>query len=216
MQLFWQQEQILTFWDVLSAYFAGGNELLGALALASNKTTLSLLLVFLAGLSDAVGNSVILLANRVRPFRFILTLLATALVFIFSYFAWALSLMIVTTQIFGLTVDRSFFFAAVAMSYLPLLFSAFSFLPFLGHPIHLLLYGISYIYLVRILTATTTLTISTAFLAALGGFLLLELVQGTIGRPLIHIGNWVVSTAAGRKLESNIEAALRRQGASRQ
>ena len=210
-----QQEHLMTFWDVLRAYFAGQDELLGALAFATNHTTLSLMLVFLAGFSDALGNSVILLANRVRPFRFLLSLLATAFIFIFSYLGWALSLMLIGSQFFNLNVDRSFFFAVVAMSYLPLLFSALGFLPFLGHPIRLLLYGISNIYLIRILTAATTLTITDAFLCALGGFLFLEFIQATIGRPIIHVGDWVVSTAAGRKLERNIETALRFYGERR-
>lgn len=203
----------VSLWDVLAAYFAGRDELLNTLAYAANRTTVALLIVFLAGLSDAIGNSVILLANRVRPFRFILALLANALLFLFGYLAWALSLALVANRVFAQAVDFPFFFTVVALSYLPLLFSGLSFLPFIGYPISLLLYGFSTIYLVRILTAATTLTPVNAFLCAAGGFLLLELARATVGRPLVHIGEWVVSTAAGRKLEQNIEAALGIPGA---
>ena len=198
----------ITLCDVIRAYFVGHDRLLGTMAFAANRTAITLQIVFLAGLSDAIGNSVILLANRVRPFRFTLALLANATLFIFGYFAWALSLSLVANRVFGLAVDYPFFFSIVALSYIPILFSVFSFFPYFGYPINLLLYGISAIYLVRILVAATELSTMNAFFCTILGFIFLSVIRATIGRPVIHFGQWVVSTAAGRKLENNIEAAL--------
>ena len=198
----------ITIWDVLKAYFVGHDELLGTMAFAANRTAVTLQIVFLAGLSDAIGNSVILLANRIRPFRFTLALIANAILFLFGYFTWALSLSLVANRVFGQAVDYQFFFSIVALSYIPILFSLFSFFPYFGYPINLLLYGISAIYLVRILVAATDLTTTSAFFCAILGFIFLTVIRATIGRPVIHFGQWVVSTAAGRKLENNIESAL--------
>lgn len=202
----------ITIWDVIAAYFVGHDELLGTMAFAANRTAVTLQIVFLAGLSDAVGNSVILLANRIRPFRFLLAIIANALLYLFSYFVSAASLALIATQVFGLVVDFPFFFSVVALSYIPILFSVLSFLPYFGYPINLLLYGISAIFLVRILIAATSLTTLSAFFCTILGFIFLSSIRATVGRPVIHFGQWVVSTAAGRKLENNIEAALKIQG----
>lgn len=207
-EIVWQQSQQVTLWQVLVAYFVGHHELLETIVFAANRTVIALQIVLLAGLSDAVGNCVILLANRVRPFRFVLALLANTFIFFFGFLVWALLLSFVANRIFGLTVDPPFFFTVVALSYIPLLLSALNFLPFIGHPINMLLYALSAIYLVRILTAATPLTTLNAFLCAVGGFLLLELFRASVGKPLIHIGQGLVSTAAGRRLEQDIEKAL--------
>lgn len=202
----------ISIWDVVVAYFVGQDELLETVAFAANRTVVALQIVFLAGLSDAIGNSVILLANRIRPFRFLLALIANAILYLFSYFFTAASLAFIANQVFGLDIDLPFFFSVVAFSYIPILFSALSFLPFFGYPINLLLYGISTIYLVRILIAATELTTISAFFCTILGFVFLSAIRATIGRPIIHFGQWVVSTAAGRQLENNLEAALNIQG----
>lgn len=206
--LFWQQGELVSLWDVIAAYFVGQDALLGTMAYAANRTAVTLQIVFLAGLSDALGNSVILLANKIRPFRFLFALLANVLLYLFGYLAWAVSLMLIASQIFGLDVDFSFFASVVALSYIPILFSVFTFLPYFGYPINLLLYGISTIYLIRILVAATSLTTLNAFGCAILGFIFLSVMRATVGRPFVHLGQWVVTTAAGRKLEENIEAAL--------
>jgi hypothetical protein len=206
----------ISIWDVIAAYFVGQDQLLGTMAFAANRTAVTLQIVFLAGLSDAIGNSVILLANRIRPFRFALAILANAMLFLFGYLAWSLSLLLITNRVFGLAIDYPFFFSIVALSYIPILFSVFSFFPYFGYPINLLLYGISAIYLIRILVAATELTTTRAFFSTILGFVFLSIIRATIGRPVIHFGQWVVSTAAGRKLERNIETALNLQTGGQQ
>ena len=59
-----------------------------ALPLASRG---ALYIVLLAGLSQAIGQSIILFANRVKPIRFLLSLVIASILFLISYFFWATS-----------------------------------------------------------------------------------------------------------------------------
>ncbi|WP_421654546.1 hypothetical protein [Leptothermofonsia sp. ETS-13] len=95
--------------------------------------------VLLAGFSQAVGQGIILFANRVKPLRFILSLVIGAILFAIGVWFWSVSTWLVTEFVMGqqdsfLTVVRT-----VELAYAPQLFSTFIALPYLGIPISILL-----------------------------------------------------------------------------
>lgn len=92
----------------------------------------ALVIVFLAGLSDMLGQSVVLFANRVTPRRFTVSLLMSALVLVISAVVWIGSIWLVLRFIFGLEGRFYRVFVVVSLSYAPLLFGFLSLLPYLG------------------------------------------------------------------------------------
>ena len=98
-----------------------------------------LTVLFLAGLSDVLGQSMTLLANRVKPGRFVISIIASIAALIFSVFFWALSIWIAAALLYD--GDRSYVevLSDVSLSYAPLIFGIFVFLPYLGNFIYRIL-----------------------------------------------------------------------------
>ncbi len=67
----------MRLWDVLVAFFSWSDSALTLVASAPNWDQLVFWIVLLAGLSEAIGQSVVLFANRVKPKRFLLSLAVT-------------------------------------------------------------------------------------------------------------------------------------------
>ena len=109
---------------------------------------LALTVVALAGLSQALGQSLVLFINHVRPRRFILAVLFAAVSYVLGYVLWTASVFLVGVYAFGVHVHWVAVAAAVGLSYAPQLFAFFELAPFLGSPIGI---GLSLWSLVAIL-----------------------------------------------------------------
>ncbi|NEP39101.1 MAG: peptidase, partial [Okeania sp. SIO2H7] len=99
----------------------------------------ALIVVLIAGLSQAIGQSLVLFINKVKPIRFILSAAVSATLFVFAYFFWVGSIWLVSNVVFN--VHLSLFVAArtLALSYAPRTLSFLIGLPYLGIPISVLL-----------------------------------------------------------------------------
>lgn len=158
---------------------------------------LAVIVVVLAGLSESVGESVVLFVNRVKPKHFVRSLIISAFIFAFTYFFLAASIWAVARLFF--VPDASFrqIATVVALAQAPRLFGFLVFLPYFGLPISVLLW-------IWGLLATTVGVVEllalnawqAAAVVALGSFLLLTL-QRTIGRPLLALARLARRRAAG-------------------
>lgn len=83
---------------------------------------LALWVVFFAGLSSALGQSLVLFVNRVTPRRLIASLVVSAGIFAVSFLFWVASIWLVAGQLFDR--DRLFIdvVRAVGLAYAPQLF----------------------------------------------------------------------------------------------
>ena len=102
---------------------------------SDDMDTLAVSIVFAAGLSQAVAQSIILFANRVKPLRFFVSLLLAALLFVVGYLFWSLSIWITGLLVLCNPVPWQIVADVLAFGYLPLTFSFFGALPYLGVPI---------------------------------------------------------------------------------
>ena len=84
---------------------------------------LALIVVFVAGLSQALSQSVALFAYRVRPRRFVLSLLVGAGVYLFGFLFLVSSVWFVARYFFGETVPLLVVVRTVGLAYAPYLFS---------------------------------------------------------------------------------------------
>jgi len=161
--------------------------------------------VVLAGLSEALGQSVVLFASRVKKRRFVLSLLFSAAVYAFSFFFLAFSVWLVGTRLFGREAEFGEILRAVGLGYAPYLFSFFVLAPYFGNPIGLLLSLWSLIAVVRGMQVVLDLSAPQALLGAFLGWLLLQVIQRTVGRPLTGAVRWLRRRVAGAPLATSRE-----------
>lgn len=161
------------------------------------SSQLALLVVLLAGVSEAFGNSVVLFINRVRPVRFVLTLLVSGVILAFTYLFWTVSIFLIARQVFGIPEDYALVAQVVAFGYAPRLFGLFEFVPVLGRPFAVLLDVWSLLAVYAGVSATLGLSPWQAGAAITAGAVVLLTLQRTLGRPLLMLGRWLQRRAAG-------------------
>lgn len=164
--------------------------------------------ILLAGLSESIGLSFVLFINRVKPSRFIPSVLLNTILFLFGYFETVFVIWLTARYILGYSNIILPIMYAVGVSYTPLILSFLSLLPYLGPGIVRLLYLLSYTIMVRALNATTGFPIPQAVGALLVSLVVLYLVRGTIGRPLTAAVRRIRNRIAGTQLERNILKAI--------
>jgi predicted Abi (CAAX) family protease len=168
-----------------------------------------------AGLSEAFSQSVVLFANRVKPARFVLSLLVNGLLLACGYgFAIAATWSIVSLP--GQAhVSLTTLTLIFAIGSVPLLFAFLGALPYLGLP---LLWCLRVWHLLAIVVGVSVAAnVSTlvAFTYAGLGWGVLAIVQQTLGKPVAAFGRRLLDTAAGVNLTENEQVASdrRRPGA---
>lgn len=172
-----------------------------ALALRPDGLRFSLLVVLLAGLSSGIGQSVVLFANGVKPRRFIASLLLSALIFVVGFLFWTSSITLVARTLFERDAPTVAAVRAVGLAYAPQLLGFFVLTPYFGSAFGV---GLSVWNLLAILVATQVvfdLTLGQALVAGALGWLLLQLAQRTIGRPVLRLSRWLQRSVAGTPLD---------------
>ena len=91
--------------------------------------TLALVVVFLAAISEAMGQSVVLFLNRVRPFRFALSLLIAVASNLIGYLLWSVVIWLAAWLAFGVEGAFVSALAVVGLAYAPQLFAFFEVTP---------------------------------------------------------------------------------------
>ncbi len=171
----------------------------------ANNSESVLITVLSAGLSIAVAQSIILFINRVKPGRFILSLMIQALIFTAGYFLLSFSTWFVGQKFFETTVTYATVANIVGLSYAPLKWAFLAAMPYLGEPIF---FGLSLWGFLIILTnfaKETGLNIWQSFSCVIWGWFVLRLIQQTIGHPLAIIGERLLNGVAGVKLVRDSE-----------
>jgi hypothetical protein len=170
----------------------------------------ALIIVFLAGLSQTLGQSVVLFANQVKPRRFVASLIAGALIYSVSFLFFSASIWLVAR--FGFGLDQPFHLSvrAVGLAYAPYLFSFFTLAPYLGSFIGIALSLWSFAAILVALQVIFGLTLLQAVACSALSWLLLQIFQRTIGRPLQRLSRWVRRWVSGVSLESDWRKLLNR------
>lgn len=196
---------MLEFFRVVGRALTFGDNTQILLEPSAWQGTLVTLIVALAGLSEALGQSIVLFASRVKKRRFVFSLFFSALVYTFSFFFLTVSVWLVSSQVFDHAASFGTVTRAVGLGYAPYLFSFFSLVPYFGNPVGLLL-GIWSLFAVNQgVQVALGLTFWQALASTLLGWLLLQLVQRTVGRPLVGGVRWLRRRVAGAPLATSRE-----------
>jgi len=168
-----------------------------ALALGDAGLRLALLVVFLAGLSTAVGQSVTLFAHHVSPRRFAATLLVQALLFTGGFLAWSAAVWFVAGTLFERPQPLAVAVTATGLAYAPQLLGVFALVPYFGTPLATLLSVWTLVATLMATAAAFELGAGGAVLAAVLGWSLAQALQRTVGAPIVRIGRAVRRLVAG-------------------
>lgn len=156
--------------------------------------------VLLAGLSLAVAESVVLFLNRVRPARFVFSLLIGAILFACGYGFWVLTTWITSVWLLQINLSLETIALVLAYSYAPLMFSFVGALPYFGVPLLRLLSVWTLLAMMLGFSAVADLPMARAFETVVTGWIVLQLLQQTVGQPVAALGRWLANLAAGVKL----------------
>ena len=167
-----------------------------------------LLVVAIAAFSLALGQIVVLFANRIKPARFVLSLLCSALLFAFTFAFLVLSTWALTLVNKGIHISPQALLIVLAFSYAPLAFSFLEGLPYLGIGIHWMLRTWNLLAMVIGVSAVAALPIAQAATLVIVGWLVLVTAQQTIGRPIAQLGDRVMDWVSGVRFEVDEERAL--------
>lgn len=168
----------------------------------------ALAIAFVAGISDMIGQSVVLFANRVSPRRFWVSLVLSALLLIFSIFFYAFSIWLFVKFVFFLQGQFTIILIIVALSYAPLIFSFAALLPYLGNFVYQAVRIWSLLALVVGVKAVAGSLFWQAILACLLGWLFIQFI---VHMPFLKIKAidawlWRVMTGTRERLDTQMLA----------
>lgn len=170
---------------------------------------IALLVVALAGLSEGVGQSLVLFINRITPRRFVLSLLLSAATHAVGYIFWAATIWLVGVRLFGRQEEFVVVARAVGLAYAPQLFGFFILTPYLGSLFALVIGVWTLLATVVAVHAGLELTIWQAVACSGVGWLLGQVIRRTLGRPLLAFERWAENRAAGAPLRWSVEDVRR-------
>lgn len=176
-----------------------------AIQVAPNGMHVALLVVVLASMSEAMGQSIVLFINRVRPKRYMLALGISTASNMIGYLLWVGVIWLVGTFIFGRTdLQVAAIAAAVGLAYAPQILAFFELLPYWGNPFGIILSLWSMAAITVAIYVGVGLGFWQAIVASGLGWLFIQLWRRTLGIPLYALGHWIEDRAAGAPLRFKI------------
>ncbi len=196
-------------WQLVGGAIALNPDTFRLLQTLPQQEWVALLIALAAGFSNAVGQGIILFVNRVRPFRFILSLFLSAILFVVGWVFWAISTRLAYDIVFEPNSNWRQIGSILGLAYAPQLLSFLIAAPYLGVPISILLSIWSFLSFLTGMAAVLSLSAWQAFLCSGLGWAVLQVLQRTIGRPLKKAGQWLQNTTAGTQLVTDLKGVER-------
>ncbi|MGA9380057.1 MAG: CAAX protease [Phormidium sp.] len=183
--------------DLIGGSFSLNQEAFQKIVSLPEGRTIVILVVLIAGLSLAIGQSIILFINRVKPIRFFFSLLLNGILFVFGFLFLVFSTWLTGWLPGFVQVSSSDLIRALGLSYSPLMFSFLGALPYLGVPILHLLSVWHLLAMVTGVSASAQVSGANAFAHVAFGWFTLQLLQATIGQPIAKLGQQLTQKVAG-------------------
>jgi hypothetical protein len=178
--------------------------------MSSDAIVVALAVVLLAGFSEAISQSIVLFANRVKAARFIFSYAIDAFLFLFGYAFLVVSTWLVCRIPGTPHLPFGELALVLALSYAPLLFSFLGALPYLGPYVlmvlrvwHLLamIVGVSVVGHVGYITAGTYVGL---------GWIVMVLAAQSFAKPIATLGTKILDAVAGVTLVDDEQLVLGR------
>jgi len=190
-------------WDLIKGAIALRPLTFQTLQNQPNSLPAALTIVFIAGIAQSLSQIVVLFVNQVRPLRFVLSLIISAILFVIGFGFWALSTWVILNTIFNSYLPLSAVIRTIGFSYAPLMLGIFVVMPYFGSAIFILLSTWTLLAVVVGIDAISTLELWEAFGSVALGWVVIQLIQKTVGQPIASLGQWVTNWVAGEDLIRN-------------
>lgn len=155
------------------------------------------LVVTLAGISESLGQSVVLFLNRVRPRRFVLAISITTVNHIVGYLLWTAVIWSVGSMLSQKEQSWHAVAVVVGLAYAPQLFAFFELTPYLGNLIWGILTLWSMVAIVVALHYGLGIETWQALLVSALGWIVVQAIRRTVGRPIMRFQMWMQHRVAG-------------------
>ena len=193
------------FWELMGGIFSFNSDAFQTIVNLPDGILLALLVVVLAGLSLSVGQSIILFINRIKPARFLFSLLLNAILFTFGFLFLVFSTWLICLLPWSVNVPLFTLIKVFGLSYAPLLFSFLGALPYVGVPILNILSVWRLLAMVVGFSAVAGVSETIALTYVAFGWVVLQLLEGTIGQPIAKLGKKIADRVAGVELATDYQ-----------
>ncbi len=189
---------IATVWLVIWGVLTGDTSITEYFRLHPLTLEIAVTIAALAGISTLLGDSVVLFLNRVRGWRFAVTMLLNALGFVLLYALQALVIAIVGPLIVGHTPGLATVTRGVLIATAPMIFGFLVLIPYLGPAIARVLqaWGLLVLWLVNEVLFQTDLW--TALVITGIGWGVMQLLSWSLSRPVGWIGDRIWRVVTGK------------------
>lgn len=169
-------------------------------AIASDPAGLRIAVLVLIGsaLSHVLGQSVALVANRVPPWRFVLSIALGTAIFAASVGVWAGALTVAGALAFDRPTPFAQVIRIVGLAHAPRLFGFVVLTPYFGAGIGVALTVWTFLALAVGARATFGFSLPEALVALGAAWLVTELLARTVGRPVVAATRRIRERVAGR------------------
>ncbi|MGB3669429.1 MAG: hypothetical protein WA783_17790 [Phormidesmis sp.] len=191
------------FWELVKGAMALHSPIFQSLQNQPHSLLAALTIVFIAGIAQSLNQIVVLFVNQVRPLRFVLSLLISALFFVVGYGFWALSIWVILQTFFDSYLPLGSVIRTLGFSYAPLMLSVLVIMPYFGGAVFVVLSIWTLLAVVVGIGAITTLSLWQSFESAALGWIVIQLLQKTVGQPIASLGQWITNWVAGEELITN-------------
>jgi len=193
-----------SLWALILDVLRLNAEVFREISTRSHSLLAALLIVFVAGFFQSLSQIVVLFINQVRPLRFLLSLLISALFVVVGYGFWALSTWMILSVVFHAPLSFLEMLRTLGFSYAPLaVLGVFVMLPYFGGGVFVVLSIWTLLAVIVGLESLTDMSRWDAFASAALGWVVLQLLQKTVGQPIASLGQWITNWAAGEELITN-------------
>lgn len=196
---------LVHLWDVLGHALRVQPDLLAYVQSLPHANWLTFAVAALAGISQLLGQSAVLLANRVSPGRFVLSLALNGLIFALDLALWSASLWLVARGFYGIEAPLGLVLRLVCLGSAPLTLGFLVLMPYLGPALGWSLRLWSFLVILSLVRGYYPLTLYQALTCTAGGWLLIEILNRTLGQPLLWLRDWLWRTVTTSHYDENIQ-----------
>ena len=191
---------ITQFWPLISQVLRLKSEVFLTIQQLPQSLRVGLIIVLIGGFAQALSQGIVLFINRVSPLRSMLTLIIAGLLFAFDFYFWSVSTWWIAETTLGESLALVDIFRTLSWSYAPMMFGLLVVLPYFGMPIYSVLTTWTLIAMNVGMATITPLSYWQAFECGFVGWLIIQILQRTIGYPIRQLELGITSQVAGSDL----------------
>jgi hypothetical protein len=195
-------------WQGIGLALSFSPDLLQRVEANPESRVLIITVAILAGMSLLLGQSVVLFLNRVKPGRFIISLIVNGLLYVLSLAVWGFSIWLIGSWLFEVNQPLGTVLRLVGLGAAPFIFGFLILMPYLGLMVARILYVWSFLIVLRAVEFTYQVDFWPALVCVGLSWLLMLGMSHTIGKPIVALRNRVWNKLVGSPMYGNAQEIL--------